>query len=974
MKKNKIIFYVTLTLLFFFFDNVKALYNGSGGNIYTGSGNYSCSSKNKYCTTGGQSNFIIIKAGIYYIDNGEFIDKKPIGGDYYFVNNTAYEALKKSGLKLKKISAFENCTNNNNRYECASNKLRIYFGDTKGNPAKNSEGEKFLNDATKKTGTEGYLKVLNKPSEWANKDTPATKGYRIILEPVRLFGNSLPSGGTVLLTPKELAGVAINFGTKDASSGRYSYNEWYIPSCTGTPGQKASGCNNPLLGKGSFSQVFFTEFTDVGIEKYRNGCENVSIEELANEKNGCGYNIIDISPYTDPPKCYDKKVKNTDGKLECKNTDQNNTANFEEIYEERTCTSEEAEISTTSKYGKKIKENDNCTLYCIESAFASFPGNVSGAVSIETISNRGTYFTWPSRIGTSGMTMLMRSKLVCRIVQKEDKTCTAENINNLTTAATDTIKSMKLEASLKAGTNNEIDEKLISYNISYDNKIDNIKLDNDGVSNSFSLEKEAYFKIQNNKNRLYNRESGNVFDGVSSTSNIIFDRGEGVISLKKEDDVSKIYDLEIKNVKIGSGTFDELITSYVCHYQLKIDDCVCPEGTLRKGESLYEELISGKSCTELQNTLCNICQCPPNSSNKYEIIKIGEDATTEVCQSLQKEQCYSNYCTYKGKKINLDECIKMQKEKNNLSEEEAIVYCDKTLCPKCIDKNGKEIDISACLETGNSYAICENLYCKKSVCIDNKCYECSENCSWKLVKKSKTSIEYQKSCSDGENCDYIKLSCPGGNDNMNNADNCIQNELANKLNGNSIAVGLNKGLITNNDVRRAFAACEKEVCPYSGSEIVYRQIDLNDPFPGKEHLGTNETLKLSNNSQSIKNRIPGENWNSQLVIKSKILNARGAKGYDLYNKDPLYIIKLTPDTIKKIREYNKKNSYDDFNLVCTNTSKSANCISNFLHKGIDNLNPRDFVLSSYGSKNSVSNCYNMSYSEASFNSCYNKDN
>lgn len=973
MKKNKIIFCMTLAIFFLCSNHVNALYNGSGGSLYTGSGTFSCNTKNKYCTS-DNSNLIIIKAGIYYIDNGTFQNNTPIGGDYYFTDSYGAEQLSESELQLEQLDSLQECRGSN-KYKCASEKLREFFGDIEGNPQINSGAEAFLNKATNQNGKTGYLNVLTNESEWANKTTPATKGYRIIIEPMRLYGNTVTDvNQTVLLTPKELANVAIQNGTKQ-SNGKYAYNGWYIPSCPGTPGEKPNGCNNPLVGIGSFAQVFFTEFKDVGINgESKENCSNVDIDTLANYNNGCGYNIIDISQYTKPPKCYDKK---TTGKLECINIDQNNLSTFKEIYDERTCSVEEAAISKTSKYGKKIKEYDNCTLYCIESAFASLPGNISGALPIETISNRGTYFAWPSRLGTPGMTMLMRSKLTCTIVQKKDKTCTAENINNLKKSAESTIKDMELEASLKAGTNKEINEKLIAYNTKYNyTNFDSIKLNEDGISNEFFLEKEAYFKIPNNKNRLYNRESENVFDGTSAISNIIFDRGEGVISLKKSDDVSKIYNLEIYDIKLGSGTFDELISKndYVCNYQLKIDDCVCPEGTLRAGESLYEELVSGKSCTELQNTSCNICQCPPNSSNEYDIIKIGEDATTEACEELKRKQCYNNYCTYKGKMINLEQCIKTQVDENKLTKEEANVFCEQTLCPKCIDKSGKEIDLSDCLETGNSYTICENLYCKKSVCVDNKCYECSENCLWKLVKKTNTSVEYKKSCSDGEKCDYIKLSCPGGNDNMNNADSCIQKKLLNKLNGNTVTEGLNKNLITNNDVRRAFASCEKEVCPYSGSKIIYRQIDLNDPFPGKNHKGTNNNLKLSNNKQNIRNRIPGENWNSKIVINSKILNARGTKGYELYNKDPLYIIKLTPDIIKKIRDYNKKNSYDDFKLVCTSVNNSANCISDFLHKGIDNLNSRDFVLASYANKNSVNKCYNMSYSESSFNECYNKDN
>ena len=212
---------------------------------------------------------------------------------------------------------------------------------------------------------------------------------------------------------------------------------------------------------------------------------------------------------------------------------------------------------------------------------------------------------------------------------------------------------------------------------------------------------------------------------------------------------------------------------------------------------------------------------------------------------------------------------------------------------------------------------------------------------------------------------------------MNNAEDCVKKQLNSKIKGNTISAALTSGLITNNDVQTAFNACRSEVCPYSGSKIIYRQIDLNDPFPGKEHKGTNtnDALKLSNNNQSIRTRTPGYNWNSKTVIESKILNARGAKGYELYNKDPLYIIKLTPSTMKKIRAYNKNNSYNDFNLKCTNKNQSAACISRFLHENtVNNLNVKDFIVSSYDGKNSVNACNNMNYNEGSFKSCYESNN
>ncbi len=99
--------------------------------------------------------------------------------------------------------------------------------------------------------------------------------------------------------------------------------------------------------------------------------------------------------------------------------------------------------------------------------------------------------------------------------------------------------------------------------------------------------------------------------------------------------------------------------------------------------------------------------------------------------------------------------------------------------------------------------------------------------------------------------------------------------------------------------------------------LKYRIIDSNVPFPGKSGLG----------------RITGGNWcsngdcsNTNLLVSDEILNSN-----DSYNKTsggPIYTIRLTSDIIKKIRDYNKTNPYDDYKLTCD--ADGYNCKSNFL--------------------------------------------
>lgn len=89
--------------------------------------------------------------------------------------------------------------------------------------------------------------------------------------------------------------------------------------------------------------------------------------------------------------------------------------------------------------------------------------------------------------------------------------------------------------------------------------------------------------------------------------------------------------------------------------------------------------------------------------------------------------------------------------------------------------------------------------------------------------------------------------------------------------------------------------------------IIYRPIDLSNPFPGKDGTGRNS----------------GTNW-SDLDIETYI-----TKRTDVYSKTPLYSITLTPTMIKEIRKYNKDTHYaDNSTLSCDESGQ--HCYSTFL--------------------------------------------
>ena len=102
--------------------------------------------------------------------------------------------------------------------------------------------------------------------------------------------------------------------------------------------------------------------------------------------------------------------------------------------------------------------------------------------------------------------------------------------------------------------------------------------------------------------------------------------------------------------------------------------------------------------------------------------------------------------------------------------------------------------------------------------------------------------------------------------------------------------------------------CDKQ--PFD--KLVFRPIDLSNPFPGYDGTG----------------RTPGSNWTTD-DIKEYITDRQ-----DVYTKEPLYTVTLTPTKIKEIREYNKSNNYDDFKLDCKDDNSRA-CYSSFIRDYLD---------------------------------------
>lgn len=106
----------------------------------------------------------------------------------------------------------------------------------------------------------------------------------------------------------------------------------------------------------------------------------------------------------------------------------------------------------------------------------------------------------------------------------------------------------------------------------------------------------------------------------------------------------------------------------------------------------------------------------------------------------------------------------------------------------------------------------------------------------------------------------------------------------------------------------------EETGGFKTPKIQFRTIDLDNPFPARDGSS----------------RLPGSNWlGKDNNVRTYINHNRGVQGNEVYEKDPIYTITLTPSNMINIREYNKKNNYSYIELDCKGENNTE-CFSKFL--------------------------------------------
>lgn len=247
---------------------------------------------------------------------------------------------------------------------------------------------------------------------------------------------------------------------------------------------------------------------------------------------------------------------------------------------------------------------------------------------------------------------------------------------------------------------------------------------------------------------------------------------------------------------------------------------------------------------------------------------------------------------------------------------------------KCKNCDNKETDLTDCIKQNKgAYEYCYHKQCTEKC--DSKCYG-YKHCKWTPLT-------------------------PRGNNYYDSYYYCYPTE--DDKNNNRIE----KAELCDEDTERIY--CPERKCE---NKIIYRTIDLENPFPGQNENGVTTEFSLTN----TKGRYPGINWNNSNWVKNKITNAREVSGNEIYKQEPLYTITLTPEIMKEIRTINKENKYDAYkNVMKCNDGNTEDCTNGFyvsivLRNVLDKYNSLSGTCGSLKSVAAIKQCYEDNSSSA----------
>lgn len=659
---------------------------------------------------------------------------------------------------------------------------------------------------------------------------------------------------------------------------------------------------NHLLFGASYQNDLYTTKDDIGIRKSeytswrttRGNCYGSYSATLCHQlgrnfsdyNKGEGYNIIGFNPNVFGN--YDYSID-----AACENCEQNNE-NGSYFIQDTTdwkaiLASKNSNVENAKTY--YIKKIGSCEVYCREEYRITFP-NANNKISAEA----GRFFT-VNKLGGSmyatGIPNLKQIKITkvreCRTDKGNQKSClasfasTAKSSTGNSAGKTGTIELKYKEnyEDSKYDTKLELEENT-KRTISKDEYI------NSTVGDSTVMLKSTITKYYELPDETY--QWVNIRDGISWLH-------------KPTEGLEHFLDLETSNLPISHGNYSktdkpEKGAEVTLKYSLPSDDPYTLikkafnskndyflDPTTKPTDNLYKKAKEGKlnddEKQQIQQSACaklfgfgtskyNTC-VNARTSNK------SGNCHTQITKD-DKYVCDINVCPEEGCDIKCQFINNTYYDKNGNITDKAGYEKD---CPACKIQNGKYYGQNGKEVTKEEYLV----ECPQICRIENGKYYGKKG---QLVSKS----QYEKECPDqcllcngGKCCPDLDMVCPD-------------------MNGE---------------------------CPGKGNKIIYRPIDLQNPFPGQTNY----------------QRATGSNWcaynvktgklnckSTNGVATTHIQNNRSTDDENVYNLTPLYEVNLDPTIMKSIRKYNKTHEYDDFTLDCTN---GKTCYSTFLRESGNGL-------------------------------------
>ena len=655
---------------------------------------------------------------------------------------------------------------------------------------------------------------------------------------------------------------------------------------------------------GSFQDDLYTTQSDIGIQKAsftnwaghsgKNGYSDIG-QAFANLNRGEGYNIIGFSPNVFTP-TFDYSIDAAC--VNCESDIADNKAyiiqdisNWEAIFASKNV--DNSNIKTYYDKGKGV--------YCKEEYTVYFP-NANNTISVEP----GRYFTLnPSAKALQNVASspaIPNFKPVKVVKKRQCRVNSEENSSNANTVLdsfrreseynfkgkTGTVKFKYTEAYDDSHYNMDDFETMDVYD-----EADNYKYSiNNGTLN---MEVTRYYTLPANYYQYIRKQDGLSMKVKPSEGDLGHYINVGIPNLPVSfnntgENGSKAADIQFAYELPKDDPNSKLYKAYIeDNSYLKNDHS---EGNIyKKGEKQYLENSACAKMFGMGTSAYNTCV------NNRKNNSIGDKDKNANC--IVNSKATNSITGYSCLVLLKDNTCRIENGKyydfngNEITKEEYDIICPNANSDNtCRIENGKYYDFDGNEITKEEYdIICPNANSDNTCRIeDGKYYDFDGN---EITKE-----EYDRICPS-----YIPPVCP--------EDECPY------------------GCCPSGEC----APMPDGTCPGSGGiDVIYRTIDLVNPFPGQDaeqrHTGANWC------SYNIKTHKIDCKYNNQ-TVKNYITRERGGteNGGKVYREDHiLYEVTLDSSTIGKIRDYNDKNKYDDWDLNCLDNGRA--CISEFLREQV----------------------------------------